>query len=153
MKCILSTLIPALFAALLLTACGNATSRVESLASDIEKNGNEWTDADQWEDAARDFFESCISIGESNFTEDQAKEFASACLDIAKAIASVDDRDARKALRSAMKRIEKDDDLGDRLKDAFETAKDRLEELDLKPEDLIDEDDIREAYGLLNTLM
>ena len=152
MKKILYSLMAAMLC-LVMVSCSNSTGTIKSIANDIKNNGNEWTDPDKWESAAKDFFVACCDFGESNFSEAEAKEFAKACMEVVDAIDGIDDREAQKALAKGLKRLGDDDELGDRLKEAFEKGKERLEELDIDKDDLVSRSDIAKAYGLAYKLM
>ena len=138
---------------LMIASCSSSSNKIKSIAEDIKNNGNEWTDPDQWERAADDFFVACCEFGESNFSEDEAKEFAKACMEVVDAFDNIDNKAAQKALAKGLKKLGDNDELGDRLKEAFKKGKERLEELELDPEDLVSESDLAKAYGLAFKLM
>ena len=126
---------------LMMTSCGSPASRVQSLADDIEKNGNEWTDADTWESVIEDFANATCDFLESDFTEDEAVEFGEACSAFMDAVRDIDDSKAKKAIKKAGKAIDKNKDLEKRIKKAAKRAEKYAKEQDF------DEDDLREAFS------
>ena len=140
MKKILFSLMAATLC-LMMTSCGSPASRVQSLADDIEKNGNEWTDADTWESVIEDFANATCDFLESDFTEDEAVEFGEACSAFMDAVRDIDDSKAKKAIKKAGKAIDKNKDLEKRIKKAAKRAEKYAKEQDF------DEDDLREAFS------
>lgn len=131
---------------LMITSCGNPASRIKSLAEDIENNGNDWTDADQWEGVMEDLATTICDFLESDFTEDDLEEFGDAASELADALKDIDEDKVFKAINKASKKIEKNKDLKKRMKAAEKKAKKRLKELDL------DEDDMREIFRGISIL-
>lgn len=125
---------------LMMASCGNPASKIKSLAEDISNNGNEWTDADQWEGVLEDYATSACDFLESDFSEDDAIEFGEACSEFIDAIEDIDGKKVQKALEKAAKAIEKNKDLQKRMKKAGKRAEKYVKEQDF------DEDEIREAF-------
>jgi hypothetical protein len=145
MKKILYTLMAATLC-LMVASCGNPASRIQSLAENIENNGDDWTDADQWEGVLEDFATATCDFLESDFTEDEAIEFGEACSSFMEAISDIDDRKAKKAMEKGAKAIGKNKELNKRLKKAGKRAEKYAEDQDL------DEDEIRDAFRGIHLL-
>ena len=143
MKKILFSLMAATLC-LMMTSCGNPASRMKSLAEDISKNGNEWTDAEQWESVLEDMVNIACDFAESDFTEDDLEEWAVAASELYDALNEIDDSKALKAIRKASKKLEKDKELKKRMKAAEKAAMKHAKDLDL------DEDDLRKMLSDLN---
>ena len=139
MKKILFSLMAATLC-LMIASCGSPASKIKSLAEDIENNGNDWTDADQWQSVLEDFATAACDFLESDFTEDEAIEFGESCSEFIDAIKDIDERKAQKAMEKAGKAVEKNKELQKRLKKAGKRAEKYAEEQDF------DEDELREAF-------
>lgn len=126
---------------LLMTSCGSPASRLQSLADDIEKNGNDWTDADKWESVMEDLLTMTCDFLESNFNEDEVMEFGESLTNLVDALRGIDDNKALKAIKKAQKAMSKKKDLQKRLKSAQKKADKHSKDLDL------DEDELREAFS------
>lgn len=131
---------------LMITSCGSPASKIKSLAQDIENSGNDWTEADQWENVMEDVATATCDFLESDFTEDEVIEFGEALSELADAIDDIDDSKAQKAMKKAQKAMSKKKDLEKRLKKAIKKADKHGEEID------IDEDALREAFRGISRL-
>ena len=130
---------------LMMTSCGTPASKIQSIADDIDKNGNEWTDADQWESVIEDVITTTCEFMESDFTEEEILDFAEALTNLGEAVKGIDDKKAKKAMEKAGKAINKKKDLSKRMEKAMKKADKRGKEIDL------DEEEILEAFsGLYN---
>ena len=131
---------------LIITSCSNPVSKMQSLAEDIDNNGNEWTDADKWESVIEDVMIAACEFMESDFTEEELLDFAEALTDLAKAVNDIDDRKAKKAMQKGGKAVSKNKELDKRMKKAMKKADKHGKDLDL------DEDELLEAFSGLFSL-
>ena len=131
---------------LIITSCSNPVSKMQSLAEDIDNNGNEWTDADKWESVIEDAMTTTCEFMESDFTEEELLDFAEALTDLAKAVNDIDDRKAKKAMQKGGKAVNKNKELDKRMKKAMKKADKHGKDLDL------DEDELLEAFSGLFSL-
>ena len=119
---------------------------MQSLAEDIDNNGNEWTDADKWESVIEDVMTATCEFMESDFTEEELLDFAEALTDVGKAVNDIDDRKAKKAMQKGGKDVSKNKELDKRMKKAMKKADKHGKDLDL------DEDELLEAFSGLFSL-
>lgn len=135
----------ALVVCLMMASCGNdPVSKVKSVAERISNEGDDWTDAQQWEDAADEVMDAFLEFAESDFEEEDLNEGVEAVLELADAVTSVKDKKALKAMAKAFKKIEKK---SDKLEKKFESATKKMEKrakkLKIDEDELIDKSDQR----------
>ena len=129
-KLILS--LSAILMAFMMTSCGDPTSRVKSLTEDIEKNGNDWTDEAQWDDAMVTIAEAIIDFANSDPDEDAYEDFKDAVKDCYTAVDDIDDKKAKKARDKASDKFDKNHK---DLKKEMEKAEKKLRKISRKFED------------------
>ncbi len=134
----------AVLACAVMTSCGDPVSKVKSIAEQIEKEGNEWTDADQWESAANELLDAFCEFAESEFDEDQLSEGAEAVSDLISALTEVDDSKAIKAIGKAAKRLEKDKSLKKRMETASKKLEKRAKKLKVDEDEILSKKSQRE---------
>lgn len=113
---------------LILASCGNPTSTIASLTEKIEKQGDEWVDADKWEDALTEFAQAYCKFAESDPEEEEFTDFKYAVQDFHSACYSIDNKKAKRARDKAEKRVDKNKDLEKSMK----AANKRLEKMEKK---------------------
>ena len=118
----------ALVMCLMLTSCGNPTSKIESLTEKIENKGDSWDDPDKWEDVLRDFADAYCSFAESTPEEEEFEDFKNAVSDFHSACYSVSNKKAKRARDKAEKRFDKDKKFEKQMK----AANKRLEKMEKK---------------------
>lgn len=97
----------AVFMAFMMASCGDPTSKVKSLTEDIEKNGDEWTDEEQWDSAYETIATCVIEFAESDPDQDAFEEFKDACEDCYSAMYDISEKKAIKARKKAEDKFEK----------------------------------------------
>ena len=117
----------ALFICFMLASCGGSpTDKIKSITEDIEKNGDEWTDWEKWDEVQVEVANCLIEFAESAPTEEEFEEFREAIEDLAEAANDIDDKAAKIARDKA------DDKFGEEhkdLKDDLEKANRKLTEI------------------------
>lgn len=91
----------------LFTSCGNPISKMESLVKDIEKNGDEWTKPDQWDEALVIQANCLIDFINSDPTEDEYEAFKEAIDDLGGAMSDLTESKAERARDKAISKFEK----------------------------------------------
>jgi hypothetical protein len=128
----------AVFMTAVLASCGgDPVSKVKKIAEQVEEEGNDWTDADQWETAAYDVLEAVEEFADSEFEEEDLSEGVEVFVDLVSALAGVDDSKAVKAIAKAGKRIEKDKSIEKRVEKVGEKLEKRVKKLKIKEDDII----------------
>ena len=136
----------ALLVGIVISSCSKSAegskNSMESLADDISENGNDWDDPDKWESAMRDYAQTIIDFANSDPSKEECKSFAKAVKKFEKAAKKIKNEKALKALNKAQKAISKDKDLKKELKSAMK----KLDKLDKKYKLSEDEDDEDSGY-------
>ena len=97
------------------------TSKFMSLAKNVEKNGNNWTDAEQWVEVMVEYANCMIEFSESNPTKEEYEDFRSAYKDLSYGFSKIDNSEAKKAMDKADEIFtEEHEDLDESLKKAEE---------------------------------
>lgn len=110
----------ALFICFMLASCGGSpTDKIKSITEDIEKNGDEWTDWEKWDEVQVEVANCLIEFAESDPTKEEYEDFKEAIEDMGKAAQDIDDKAAKKARDKADDKFDKEHkDLKNDLKKA-----------------------------------
>ena len=110
----------ALFICFMLASCGGSpTDKIKSITEDIEKNGDEWTDWEKWDEVQVEVANCLIEFAESDPTKEEYEDFKEAIEDMGKAARDIDDKAAKKARDKADDKFDKEHkDLKNDLKKA-----------------------------------
>ena len=96
----------ALFMCFMFASCGGSpTDKIKSLTKEIEKNGNDWTDPDQWDEVIKEGFNCIIEFVESDPSDKEFEEFLEVATDFESSMKEgIDDDKAKKAMYKARKK-------------------------------------------------
>lgn len=98
----------ALFICFMMASCaGSPISKLKSITEDIEKNGNDWTDVEKWDEVLTEAANCVIAFAESDPSKEEIEEFVDVNDDLDSATRDIDDEKAEKALHKAQDKFEK----------------------------------------------
>ena len=93
----------------MMASCNNdPISKLKSISKDIEKNGNDWTDAEKWDEVMTEAFNTIIEFADSDPSKEELEEFSETIEELETAIDEIDDKKAKKALDKAKDKFDKD---------------------------------------------
>ena len=98
----------ALLLCFMMASCGGSpTDKLKSLTKDVEKNGDDWTDAEKWDEFMTEAFNCIIDFAESDPSEEELEKFMEAIDDLDTATRDINDEKAVEAMDKAKDKFDR----------------------------------------------